>query len=178
MRYRAYLPLFVFLALALALWIGLYLKPSEVPSVLVGKAVPEFVLPALYDDGGGLSADTLRQPGIKVVNVWASWCAPCRVEHPQLMALSRLPGITVYGINYKDRPAAAQQFLDKLGNPFAAVGADNNGRASIEWGVYGVPETFVINGAGEIVYRHVGVISGYDLAEKFLPLIRRLGAAS
>jgi cytochrome c biogenesis protein CcmG/thiol:disulfide interchange protein DsbE len=178
MRLKAYLPLLVFAILAVALWIGLSLKPSEVPSVLVGKPVPEFTLSALYDDGEGLSADMLRQPGVKVVNVWASWCAPCRVEHPQLMALAKVPGITLYGIAYKDRRDAAQKFLQKLGNPFAAVGADDTGRVSIDWGVYGVPETFLVDGAGNIVYRHVGVISEYDLDEKFMPLLRQLGAAS
>lgn len=176
MRAKAIAPLLIFCALAAALWIGLSLKPAEVPSAMIGKPAPEFTLPAL-DGGDGVSAALLREPGVKVVNVWASWCAPCRVEHPQLMALAELPGVSLVGINYKDKPEAARAFLAGLGNPFDAVGVDRTGRASIEWGVYGVPETFIVDGRGHIAHRHVGVIMEHDLRETLIPLIERLGAA-
>lgn len=178
MKLKHLVPLLVFLAIAIALGIGLGLKPSEVPSRLVGRAAPEFTLPPIDDATRGFSTADLAKGKVTVLNVFASWCAPCRVEHPQLMALAKVPGITLYGIAYKDRRDAAQKFLQKLGNPFAAVGADDTGRVSIDWGVYGVPETFLVDGAGNIVYRHVGVISEYDLDEKFMPLLRQLGAAS
>jgi cytochrome c biogenesis protein CcmG, thiol:disulfide interchange protein DsbE len=112
----------------------------------------------------------LREPGVKIVNYWASWCAPCRVEHPHLMALAE-EGIPIYGINYKDDPAKAMAFLDELGNPYAALGADDTGRTAIDWGVYGVPETYVIDGEGKVVFRLAGPVTSLTLESQVRPAI-------
>jgi cytochrome c biogenesis protein CcmG/thiol:disulfide interchange protein DsbE len=109
---------------------------------------------------------------VKLVNIWASWCGPCRIEHPALMQLAA-EGVTLHGINHRDEPANARGFLAELGDPFTLVGVDRTGRAGVEWGVYGVPETFVINGRGEIVYKHVGPIQGSDLEKRIRPAIAR-----
>ena len=132
------------------------------PSALLDKRAPDFQLPALQADAPGLGTSEMTAPGVKLVNIWASWCGPCRVEHPYIEALAK-DGVTVHGINYKDTDANAQAFLEELGNPYTLIGADRDGRAGIEWGVYGVPETFVVNGEGTIVYKHVGPITSRDL---------------
>lgn len=147
----------------------------NLPSPLVGKPAPEFSLPPLYEGQPGFSTADLSAPGVKLVNVWASWCVPCRAEHPKIEELAAM-GIAVHAINYKDKPEAAKKFLNELGNPFALIGADSTGRAGIEWGVYGVPETFVIDGAGRIVYKHIGPIQGTDVEKKILPAIERAKA--
>ena len=151
---------------------------SDIPSALIGKPVPEFSLPALAglkDAVGaaipGLSSADLRAGKLHVVNVWASWCGPCRLEHPLLMELGKDPRIELVGINYKDEPVNALRFLGQLGNPFARIGADDKGRLTIDWGVYGVPETFVVDGGGVIRYRHVGPLTESSLREKLLPAI-------
>ena len=148
---------------------------SDLPSPLVGKPVPEFELPPLRPgDAAGLAAADLTEPGVKLVNIWASWCVPCRVEHPELERLAEM-GVTVHGINYKDDPADARAFLEELGDPFALIGSDRKGRAGIEWGVYGVPETFVVDGEGRIVYKHIGPIQNDDVERKILPAIEEAG---
>ncbi len=129
---------------------------DTLPSALIGREVPGFELPGL-GDGPGLSAADLKSPGVKIVNIWASWCGPCRLEHPKLVALAA-DGVTVHGFNYKDTPANAAAFLKELGNPYTRIGVDPTGRAGIEFGVYGVPETFVIDGQGKIRYKLVGPI--------------------
>ncbi|HEY8353052.1 MAG TPA: redoxin family protein, partial [Sphingomonadales bacterium] len=134
MKLKHLVPLLVFLAIAIALGIGLGLKPSEVPSRLVGRAAPEFTLPPIDDATRGFSTADLAKGKVTVLNVFASWCAPCRVEHPQLMALAERGGVQMFAIAYKDKPEASRAFLDRLGNPFEAVGADLNGRVAIEWG--------------------------------------------
>ncbi|MHA1107498.1 MAG: DsbE family thiol:disulfide interchange protein [Alphaproteobacteria bacterium] len=144
---------------------------KELPSALIDKPAPKLDLPSIDGDGPGLSSNDLRDK-VSLVNVWASWCPPCRVEHPILMRLSA-EGIPIYGINYKDKPADANRFLSDLGNPFRAIGADRTGRAVIDWGVYGYPETFIIDRAGRIRYRHVGAIYPRDL-EKFYSKIKDL----
>jgi cytochrome c biogenesis protein CcmG/thiol:disulfide interchange protein DsbE len=156
------LPLLVFAGLALLFLIRLYAgDPSRVPSALIGRPVPAFSLepvPGLTEAGQpvpGLSDADLKGR-VTVVNVWASWCAPCRQEHPALLELAKDPSVRVVGINYKDNPENARRFLGSLGNPFAAVGADTSGRAAIDWGVYGVPETFVIGPDGTIRHKHIG----------------------
>ncbi len=106
-----------------------------------------------------------------MVNFWASWCAPCVAEHPLLIALKQKTGVAILGVNYKDQPAAARRFLGRYGNPFAAVGADANGRIAVEWGVYGMPETFVLDGRGRIIYKHVGPLSPDVLDTKIVPAI-------
>jgi len=159
------LPVLVFVGLA-----GLFVfrlgdgDPSRIPSALIGKPAPTFSLAPLE----GLLADGKPVPGfsnedlkgkVTVVNVWASWCAPCRQEHPLLVELAKDPSIRVVGINQKDNPDNARRFLGTLGNPFAAVGVDPKGRASIDWGVYGVPETFIVGPDGTIRYKQIGPLT-------------------
>lgn len=175
-----YAPLVVFLALAAML--GGYLiattmfgyQNKSLPSALIGRAAPVMTLPPLNEGQPPLDHAALTAPGVKLVNVWASWCGPCRVEHPFLMALKER-GVTVHGVNYRDEPANARGFLADLGDPYALIGVDKTGRAGVEWGVYGVPETFVINGAGQIVYKHVGPIQNSDLEKKIMPAIEAAG---
>jgi cytochrome c biogenesis protein CcmG/thiol:disulfide interchange protein DsbE len=136
------------------------------------------VLPALegLSDGArpidGFASADLAVGEVSVVNFWASWCAPCVQEHPVLVALKEQTGVRLFGVNYKDQAATARRFLGRYGNPFTAVGVDANGRAAIDWGVTGMPETFIINGQGEIVYKHIGPISPEVLDGKIIPLIR------
>ena len=172
-------PLGIFCVLALIFAYGLTTgDPSRLPSALIGKRVPAMTLPALdgLTDGTrlvpGFDSADLAKGEVSVVNFWASWCAPCVQEHPLLVALKQRSGVPIYGVNYKDQAAAARRFLGRYGNPFAAVGTDANGRAAIEWGVYGMPETFIVNGKGEIVYKHVGPISPETLEEKLIPAIQ------
>lgn len=171
------LPLIVFAGLA-ALFLGRLDggDPSLVPSPLIGKAVPAFELPAidgLADDKGtptpGLRDADLKK-GVAVVNVFASWCAPCRAEHPLLSALAADGRFRLVGIDYKDTADQAKRFLGALGNPFSAIGADDNGRVGIDWGVYGVPETYVV-ADGRIVFKHVGPLSPASIASELMPAI-------
>ena len=143
---------------------------QTLPSALIDKPVPEFSLAPLREGAPGLSTADLTAPGVKLVNIWASWCAPCRAEHPQLMALAE-SGVPLHGINYKDERAAAIKFLDELGDPYDLIGADDTGRTGIDFGVYGVPETFVIDGEGTVVYRHVGPITARDVERYIAPAI-------
>jgi cytochrome c biogenesis protein CcmG/thiol:disulfide interchange protein DsbE len=171
-------PVIVFAGLALMFGFALQTgDPSKLPSALIGRPVPQFELSGLEDlvEGGqpvpGLKSTDLARGEASVVNFWASWCLPCVEEHPLLMELKRRTGVDLYGINYKDQTAAARRFLGRYGNPFKAVGVDGNGRAAIEWGVYGMPETFVVNGEGRIVYKHVGPISPEALEQKLVPAL-------
>jgi cytochrome c biogenesis protein CcmG, thiol:disulfide interchange protein DsbE len=151
--------------------------PSRLPSALIGRPAPNTTLPALegLSDGAnpipGLSADDLKTGQVTVVNYWASWCAPCLQEHPQLMALKEKAGARLLGVNYKDQAANARRFLGRYGNPFAAVGVDD-GRAGIEWGVIAVPETFVVDSRGVVVYKHTGPITPQSLESAVIPAIR------
>ncbi len=153
-------------------------EPSRLPSALIGKTVPDFALPAvpnvLGDDGPvpGLSSAAFKTGKVSILNVWASWCAPCIEEHPQLIELSQ-QGVPIYSINYKDRPEAARRFLASHGNPFRAIGVDESGFTAIDFGVYGVPETFVIAGDGRIAYRFPGPLSPEILADKIMPAIKK-----
>lgn len=150
--------------------------PSRIPSALIGRAAPDTVLPPL--DGlvaagkavPGLSPDTLKGR-VSVVNVWASWCVPCHDEAPLLMEMAKDTRFQIVGLNYKDTTDNARRFLGRYGNPFSAIGADSNGRAAIEWGVYGVPETFVVARDGTIAYKLVGPISEDNLKTKLMPAI-------
>jgi cytochrome c biogenesis protein CcmG/thiol:disulfide interchange protein DsbE len=147
---------------------------SDLPSALIGKATPKIDLPPVEGSGKGLTSKQIKGK-VALINIWASWCPPCRTEHPLLMRLAS-EGVALYGINYKDRPEAALAFLAELGNPFQALGADRAGRASIDWGVYGYPETFVVDKKGTIRYRHVGPIQARDLDAKIYPLLKQLKA--
>jgi cytochrome c biogenesis protein CcmG, thiol:disulfide interchange protein DsbE len=156
----ALLPILIFAVLALIFWKGLYGNPSEIPSVLIGKPVPEFTLPAIEGSAiPGLASADLKSGGVSVVNIWASWCGPCRLEHPVLLELSKRKDIRLVGINNKDKAENARRFLGTLGQPYAAMGADANGRTTIDWGSYGVPETFIIDGKGIIRFKWIGPIS-------------------
>ncbi|MER2535525.1 MAG: DsbE family thiol:disulfide interchange protein [Rhizobiaceae bacterium] len=172
-------PVAIFLALA-AIFLAQLLSGRDaatIPSALIGHPAPQTRLPPL--DGGGLPGlDSASFAGkVTLVNVWASWCAPCRQEHPVLMELARDGRFAIAGLNYKDDPGNARRFLGTLGNPFAAVGVDGNGRAAIDWGVYGVPETFLVGRDGRILYKHVGPISPDSAARQLMPQIEKALAA-
>ncbi len=145
---------------------------QQMPSALLGKPAPQFALQPLYEGEPGFSTEDLTGDGVKLVNVWASWCVPCRAEHPVLEALAA-QGVTIHGINYKDQGADARNFLNELGNPYALIGADTTGRTIIEWGSFGVPETFIIDANGMIRYRHIGPISERDIERVILPEIEK-----
>ncbi len=172
-RLSLFLPLAVFLALAALFYFRLGAgDPSTIPSALLDKPVPDFSLPPIVEgQGEGLSDEALAK-GVHVVNVWASWCGPCRLEHPILMRLAADPRYHIVGINQKDVPENAVRFLGALGNPFATIGADRHGATSIDWGVYGVPETFIVKD-GTIVHKFIGPLSEEALASDFLPALEK-----
>lgn len=174
-------PLLVFGAMAAMFAFALTKgDPSKLPSALIGKPAPPLALSAIegLQDGARavpmLTQEALVQGGVTVVNFWASWCGPCVEEHPYLIELARIPGVRVVGVNYKDLGANARRFLGRYGNPYAAIGADTTGRTAIEWGVYGMPETFILDGKGRIVFKHVGQITPAALRSNLLPTIQRL----
>jgi cytochrome c biogenesis protein CcmG/thiol:disulfide interchange protein DsbE len=179
-RWTVALPLIVFAALAGLFWYALQTgDPSRLPSALIGKPVPKFALArldGLRDEDGtampSFGSEDLAGGKPTIVNVFASWCVPCLEEHPLLMALSKDKTVRLYGINYKDNPASARRFLGRYGNPFARVGTDSSGRTAIDFGVYGVPETYVLSGDGKIAYRHVGPLTETAIREKILPLVQ------
>jgi len=171
-------PFAIFVVIALLFGYALSTgDPSKLPSALIGRPVPQTDFPAiegLLVDGqpaSGWHAADLARGQTSVVNFWASWCAPCIEEHPLLISLKSRTGVAIYGVNYKDQAEAGRRFIGRYGNPFTAVGTDRSGRSAIEWGVYGMPETFVVNGRGEIAYKHVGPISEDSLAKKLIPAI-------
>lgn len=172
-RLWALVPVAAFAALAIVFAIGLQRDraPGVIPSALIGRPVPDFALPPVHPDRPGLSAADLRTGEVTVVNMWASWCAPCRLEHPILMKLAQTGAVRVVGIAYKDAPEKAQAFLASLGDPFALSALDIDGRVSIDWGVYGVPETFVVDGRGVIVAKHTGPLDMQTVDEVILPAI-------
>jgi cytochrome c biogenesis protein CcmG, thiol:disulfide interchange protein DsbE len=172
MRRLLYLiPVVVFGAVGIGLAVGLTRDPGTLPSALLDQPVPAFELPGL-DGGDGFSSEDLKGR-VTLVNVFASWCVPCRVEHPVLMRLAE-EGVPIFGINYKDPADQAKAWLADLGNPFEKIGVDRDGRVGIEWGVYGVPETFVVDAEGRIRHRHVGPIQARDLEGTLLPILAEL----
>lgn len=166
-------PIVFFVVLAIALGWGLTRDPSLIPSVLIGKPVPEFDLPPVQGRTLGLSRADLKGE-VSLVNVFASWCTACRDEHPMFMRLKEDGIVPIHGINYKDRPQDAARWLRELGDPYTRTGADRDGRVSIEWGVYGVPETFVIDRDGRIVFKQVGPVTPKVYRDKIGPLIEEL----
>jgi len=178
-RWGTALPFLVFAGLAGLFWYALQTgDPSRLPSALIGKPVREFTLPPLNGlkaaDGSDMQsfdAADLAQGKPTLVNVFASWCVPCLEEHPLLMALAKRGDLRLYGINYKDDPASARRFLGRYGNPYTRAGADASGRTAIDFGVYGVPETFVISPDGKIAFRHVGPLTQEAITTKILPLM-------
>ncbi len=174
MRLKFFIPLLAFVVLAISLGVGLTLKPREIPSALIGEPVPEFSLPGIPGHEDGLSTADFGNGEVVLVNVFASWCIPCRLEHPLLNRLTEDGTVPVYGINYKDKPEDARRWLDRMGDPYVRSGADHDGRVGIDWGVYGLPETFIIDRNGRIVYKHIGPIRPEDLEQTILPLIEEL----
>jgi cytochrome c biogenesis protein CcmG/thiol:disulfide interchange protein DsbE len=172
-RAVVFIPLAIFLALAAVFFFRIGGDHTVVPSALISKPAPQLVLPALEGANTPALDPASFKGNVTIVNVWASWCAPCRVEHPFLVRLAKDTRIRVTGINYKDQSATALRFLAQLGNPFAAIGVDTAGRAAIEWGVYGVPETFLVGRDGRILYKQVGPIT----AENFPRLLSEIEKA-
>ena len=158
MKLRFWLPAILGVALFVLLGAGLTLNPREVPSPLIGKPVPEFALPVFSSDSI-MSSSQLSEGEPTVVNFFASWCTPCLVEHPLLMQVSKSGNINLLGINYKDRSQDAQQWLQRHGNPYKTIAVDANGATAIDWGVYGVPETYLVSADGKILYKHVGPLT-------------------
>lgn len=168
-RLLRFAPALVGVALLALFGVGLTLGPPDrLDSAYQDKALPAFTLPPLYDEQGDLTSDDLQSGGPVLVNIFASWCAPCRVEHPQLMALKE-SGVPIYAINYKDTRNAAKRFLNRLGNPYTKIGFDKRGAVALNLGVYGVPETFVIDGAGRVLKRLVGPLSAQHVQNDILP---------
>jgi cytochrome c biogenesis protein CcmG/thiol:disulfide interchange protein DsbE len=158
-RAFVFIPLAIFVALAVVFFTRIGGDHSVVPSALINKPAPQLSLPALEGANTPALDPASFKGNVTVVNIWASWCAPCRAEHPFLVRLAKDTRVRIAGINYKDQPANALKFLSQLGNPFAAIGVDTVGRAAIEWGVYGVPETFLVGRDGLIKYKQVGPIT-------------------
>ena len=172
-RLAFFLPVSGFIVLALLLWRGLFLDPKELPSMLIDKPMPEFQLPTV--DGDTISNANLPDQ-IFLLNVWGSYCLPCLVEHPTFMRLSEEGAIPIVGVNYKDQSELARSWLETNGNPFAFSIEDGNGRFGIDLGVYGAPETYLVDSEGVIRYRHVSVLDERVWAEEFLPAIAELRA--
>ncbi len=179
-----FLPLVFFAALALLFLVRLFAGDvSLLPSALIGKEVPHFSLPAITGlaEKPGLADQDLRRGGVTILNVFASWCAPCHLEHPLLLALAQDDklageGVRLYGIAYKDAPENIRRFLGQNGDPFARIGLDESGRTGIDFGVYGVPETFIIKGDGTIAFKYVGPITEVALRDTILPEIEKARA--
>lgn len=175
MRYL--LPLGIFLALAALLGAGLTLNPREVPSPFIGKPAPALDLPGLHEGSGRVSGEALKgQPW--VLNVWASWCLECRREHALLSDFARRSPVPLVGLNYKDAEDDAKRWLVQFGDPFDAIAVDAAGDTGIEWGVYGVPETFVIDARGVVRYKHIGAVDAAAMRDTIEPLVERLANES
>jgi cytochrome c biogenesis protein CcmG, thiol:disulfide interchange protein DsbE len=166
------LPVGLFALLAAGFYIGLGIDSNVLPSALIDQPAPQFVLPPLQE-GDPVFATGDLQGHVSLVNTFASWCAPCRAEHRVLTALAALKRVPIYGIDYKDKTEAARAWIAELGNPYTLIGADD-GRVGIDWGVYGVPETFVVDRAGRIRYKHVGPLTEADVTRTILPLVAHL----
>lgn len=167
------IPLIIFLALLAILGIGLNLDPREIPSPFIGKPAPEFTLSQLKDSNKKFSPEDLKGK-VWLLNVWASWCTTCREEHPLLVAFSKQKIVPLIGLNYKDKAPEALEWLNRMGDPYDLSVADVKGNVGIDYGVYGVPETFLIDQSGKIVLKHTGPITDAVMNEKILPLIKKL----
>ena len=172
MKLKLILPLILFFVVVGFLFKGLYLDPHEVPSPLVGKPAPAFTAPILNDSSKNFSAADMKGK-VWLLNVWASWCAACKDEHPLLVEM-RQHGAPLYGLAYKDTNAEAQDVLKQMGDPYITTATDENGKIGIDYGVYGVPETYVIDKAGVIRYKQIGAITPDSLRDKILPLMKEL----
>ena len=170
---RFLLPLILFLGLAGFLYVGLHLDPHEVPSPLINKAAPAFSRPVLDGLGANFAPADMRGK-VWLLNVWASWCDSCREEHAVLVEFSKTGAVPIVGLDYKDHAADARQWLASYGNPYLVTVSDDDGRVGIDYGVYGVPETYVIDKAGVIRYKQIGAVSADSLQQTILPLVREL----
>ena len=175
MRLKFLIPLSVFALLLVLLGVGLKLDPREVPSPFIGKPAPPFALPTVHAAEQTLSSGEFHGQ-VSLLNIWASWCVSCRQEHPLLLQLSKTGLVPIYGLNYKDERPAALAWLDRFGDPYRASAFDADGKTGIDWGVYGVPETFVIDRKGIIRYKFTGPLTEEALEKKLLPLVRMLQA--
>lgn len=171
-RYWRFMPLMLFLLIAMFLWRGLSLDPQNLPSVQLGKPLPIFQLDALGDKTGQLTPQLMRGR-VALLNIWASWCDACTQEQSFLSELAD-EGVVIYGINYKDSVENASQWLSQWGNPYQLIGRDTNGQVAIDLGVYGAPETFLIDAEGSIQYRHAGPLTPTVWLHEFLPRIKQL----
>jgi cytochrome c biogenesis protein CcmG/thiol:disulfide interchange protein DsbE len=170
------IPLAIFIAMLAFLGVGLKLNPHEVPSPLIDKPAPVFRLQTLDTPSQLMSSDEMKGQ-VWLLNVWASWCSGCRQEHPVLVEFSKTRAVPIIGLDYKDQPDDARRWLDNLGNPYVTTVSDSDGRTGIEFGVYGVPETFVIDKAGIIRHKQIGPITPEILRDTILPLVKKLNAA-
>jgi cytochrome c biogenesis protein CcmG/thiol:disulfide interchange protein DsbE len=170
---RYVLPLAIFLLIAFLLWRGLALNPRAVPSPLIGKPAPAFTVPLLSDPSQTLSAQELRGQ-VYLLNVWGSWCVSCRDEHPVLVELAKRKRIPLYGLNWKDKHEDAVAWLERFGDPYVASGVDREGRVAIDFGVYGAPETYLIDREGVIRFKHTGPLTRAVIEEQILPLAAKL----
>lgn len=170
-RLKLFLPLFLFALLAVTLFRGLSLDPTEIPSALIDRPLPSFKLPALGSDAVLTQADVAGE--VALLNVWATWCVSCRVEHPYLQLLAE-QGIPIYGLNYKDNDADALRWLEELGDPYRLTIADRDGTLGLDLGVYGAPETYIIDAAGVVRFRHVGVVDEGSWRTVLEPVYREL----
>jgi len=172
---KALIPLLIFMVLVGFLGVGLSLKPREIPSPLINKPAPDFSLPTLDAPELKMSTQDLRGK-VWILNVWASWCVACRIEHPLLVEFAKTGAAPVYGLNYKDKREDAIRWLGKFGNPYTRSLSDTGGLVGIDFGVYGVPETFVIDKTGVIRMKHIGPLTPEVLRDDIVPLLRKLGA--
>lgn len=172
---RFILPFVIFLIMAAFMYVGLGLNPHEVPSPLVGKTAPAFTLPQLHEPAKQFSPQDMKGK-VWLFNVWASWCTACENEHPVFLELSRQNLVPIYGMDYKDKREDGEAWLRKHGNPYALVVSDAEGRVGIDYGVYGVPETYVIDKQGVIQHKHIGAVTPKILDEKIIPLVKELQA--
>jgi cytochrome c biogenesis protein CcmG/thiol:disulfide interchange protein DsbE len=169
---RFILPVVGFALLVVFFWIGLGRDPTLVPSPLVGKPAPSFSLAQLNNPELKLT-DTAFQGQVSLLNVWATWCVGCRQEHETLLQIAREGGVPIFGLNWKDDSKSAVRWLEQLGNPYTATGVDADGRVAIDWGVYGAPETFLIDANGIVLYKHIAPLTMSVWEQEFVPRIRR-----
>lgn len=174
---RFAIPLLIFLGIGVFLYMGLDGDPRRVPSPLIDKPAPVFSLPTLADPEKSFTPADMKGK-VWLFNIWGTWCASCRVEHPVLVDLARKKLVEIVGLNYKDDSDAAKQWLSDLGDPYVLSAVDQSGRIGIDWGFYGAPETFVIDADGVVRYKHIGPVSPDDLRKTILPLVEKLRGAS
>ena len=170
---KLFIPLGIFLVIGAFLFVGLWRNPREVPSPLIDKPAPSFSLPQLHEPGRVFSLSDMKGQ-VWLLNVWASWCVACRTEHPLLVELGKAKLVPIIGLNYKDKPDEAKAWLAQLGNPYALSVMDRDGNVGIDFGVYGVPETFVIDKTGTIRFKQIGPVTVEVLEKTILPLVRKL----